>query len=54
MNGPNLVHLFFLFVAMVCFFLAFIRYREGGPVSIGWLGLCLWMLDLLIFSGVKS
>ena len=51
MNGPMLVHYLLLLVALVCFFLAFVRYREAGPVSIGWLGLTMWMLDVLIFAG---
>jgi hypothetical protein len=51
MNGPVLVHYLLLLAALVCFFLGFVRYREAGPVTIGWLGLALWMLDILIFAG---
>lgn len=54
MNGPILVHYLLLIVALICFFLAFVRYRESaGPVSIGWLGLALWMMDTLIFGAGK-
>jgi hypothetical protein len=54
MNGPALVHYLLLLVALACFFAAFLRYREAGPVSIGWLGLCFWILDTLLFAaGVK-
>jgi len=51
--GPTIVHYALLFFALLCFFLAFVRFREppAGQVSIGWLGLFLWMLDILIFSG---
>jgi uncharacterized membrane protein len=54
MTGPSLVHYLLLIVALICFFAGFVRYREGGPVTIGWLGLCFWILDTLLFStGVK-
>ena len=56
MNGPTLVHYLLLIVALVCFFLAFLRRWEVNPpgVSVGWLGLAFWMLDLLIFSSVPK
>jgi hypothetical protein len=51
MNGPTLVHYLFLLVALVCFFLAFVRWKEPPAIiSIGWLGLFFWMLDVLVFS----
>lgn len=54
MTGATLVHYLFLIVALVCFFMAFLRRWENPPgVSIGWLGACFVVLDLLIFSGAK-
>jgi len=55
MNGPGLVHYLLLLVALVCFFFAFLRRGEApSGVSIGWLGFCFWMLDILIFgAGVR-
>jgi hypothetical protein len=54
MNGASLIHLLFLIVALVCFFLAFLRRFEAVPgVSIGWLGFCFWMLDMIIFGAIK-
>jgi hypothetical protein len=57
MTGPVLVHYLLLIVALVCFFLAFLRKWEAPAppsvsVGVGWLGMCFWMLDILIFSGV--
>jgi hypothetical protein len=54
MTGPLLVHYLLLLAALVCFFLAFIRKWEApNPpgLAVGWLGLCFWMLDMLIFAG---
>ena len=50
MTGATLVHYLLLLVALICFFLAFVKYREGTPVSVGWLGFTMWMLDILIFG----
>ena len=50
MTGPSLVHYILMIAALICFFLAFVRYREPGPVSVGWLGFCFWVLDLLLFT----
>ncbi len=52
MNGPSVVHYLLLLAALFCFFLAFLKYREPA-VSIGWLGACLVVLDVLIFGAMK-
>jgi len=55
MNGPSIVHYLLLIGALACFFLAFLRRWENPPgISIGWLGWCFFMLDMLIFGAMKS
>jgi hypothetical protein len=49
-----MVHYLLLIVALICCFLGFVKYRDGSPVSIGWLGLAFWILDTILFgAGVK-
>ncbi len=50
--GPNLVHYILLIAALLCFFGAFLRWKEGSPqaVSIGWLGWCFIVIDWLVFG----
>lgn len=41
------VHFVLTLIALICFFCAAIG-KPSGPVSLGWLGLFFWALDLLI------
>lgn len=42
------VHFVLMFLALVCLFLAAIGRPANSPVSLGWLGLFFWALDLLL------
>ena len=45
---PLTVHIIFMLIAVVCFFCAAINRPSPSPLSIGWLGLFFWALDILI------
>ena len=53
--GGTFVHYLLLVVALICCFLGFLRRFEANPpaVSMGWLGLCFFILDVLIFGVPK-
>lgn len=52
MNGPILVHYVLLLAALICCFCGFLRRWEAGPPGLlfGWLGVCFYLLDLLLFT----
>jgi hypothetical protein len=41
-------HFILMLIAVICFFCAAIGRPVTSPISIGWLGLFFWALDLLI------
>lgn len=45
------VQLILMVLALICFFCAAINRPAASPVSLGWLGLFFWSLDILIRVG---
>jgi hypothetical protein len=45
---PISVHFVLMLIAIICLFCAAIGRPATSPISLGWLGLFFWALDLLI------
>lgn len=47
------VHFVLMLIALICLFCAAINRPNPTPLSIGWLGMFFWALDILILGAVR-
>lgn len=47
------IHVILVVIMLICFFCAAINRPNPSPLSIGWLGLFFFALDLLVGAGLR-
>jgi hypothetical protein len=44
------VHFVLMLIALICLFCAAINRPASAPISLGWLGMFFWALDILVLG----